>query len=355
MIFAGSDQKLTEAPNMYRVGEYYYLLTAEGGTGFGHQATIARSSHIEGPYEINPSGPLITSRNNPDNPIQKAGHASMVQTAAGSWYMVYLMSRPVGGYSALGRETSICRLEWRDGWPFVVGGSEPTATIEGNLPEHVWPSDCPIIDHFDSEKLNMMFQSMRIPLTEDIGNLTARPGHLRLYGRESLTSAFTQAHVARRWQSLDFDAAVGLAFEPKNFQQMAGITNYYNTVNWTACYVTHHEEKGRVIEVMTADNNVYASPLNGKEIVVPEGAEYIHLRAQIRGATYAYQYSFAENPKNENNWNDVGLTFETYKLSDEYMHAPAAFTGAFVGMFCSDISGAKIAADFDYFMYKENQ
>ena len=354
IIFTGSEHKLTEAPNLYKIGEYYYLLTAEGGTSFGHMATIARSRAIDGPYEIDPAGPLITSRNNPENPIQKAGHASMVQTPGGDWYMVFLMSRPVDGYSSLGRETSICKLEWHDGWPKVVGGNEPTATIECGLTEYPWPPQYPIIDHFDNDKLNINFQNMRVPLTDDIGSLTACPGHLRLYGRESLTSQFTQAHVARRWQSLDFDASCAVAFAPKHFQQMAGMTNYYNTANWTAFYVTRHEEKGRTLEIMTAANFKFTNPLGGQEIAVPDEAEYIHLRVQVRGKTYVYQYSFAENPRADADWREVPIKFETYKLSDEYADAPAAFTGAFVGMFCSDISGMKLPADFDYFSYREN-
>ena len=62
-----------------------------------------------------------------------------------------------------------------------------------------WERDYDEKDDFDSETLNLHFQTLRIPLGEDILSLTDRPGHLRLYGRESLTSKFTQAHVARRW------------------------------------------------------------------------------------------------------------------------------------------------------------
>jgi len=222
------------------------------------------------------------------------------------------------------------------------------------LPEHIRPPDCPIIDHFDGDKLNINFQTMRIPYGEDIASLAANPGHLRLYGRESLTSTFTQAHVARRWQSLNFDASCSVAFWPKHFQQMAGLTNYYNTANWTAFYVTAHEDKGRVLEIMTADNFKFTNPLGGREIAVPEGTEYVHLRVQVRGKIYTYQYSFAENPRTDADWQKIPIEFETYKISDEYADAPAAFTGAFVGMFCSDISGTKLPADFDYFSYRDN-
>lgn len=49
-------------------------------------------------------------------------------------------------------------------------------------------------DDFDGEKLGLHFQTLRIPLPEDTLSLRDRPGHLRLYGRQSLASNFLQAH-----------------------------------------------------------------------------------------------------------------------------------------------------------------
>ena len=86
-----------------------------------------------------------------------------------------------------------------------------------------------------------------------IVNSRIRPT-LRLYGHESLTSTFTQAFVARRWQSLHFEAETAVAFYPENFQQAAGLVNYYNTENWTALQVTYDEELGRILELTICDN-----------------------------------------------------------------------------------------------------
>lgn len=60
IIFKGTDVKLTEAPHLYKINGFYYLLTAEGGTRFEHQATIARAENIWGPYTVHPSNPLIS-------------------------------------------------------------------------------------------------------------------------------------------------------------------------------------------------------------------------------------------------------------------------------------------------------
>src|SRR5690606_12160867 len=164
--------------------------TAEGGTRYEHQVTLARAKNIWGPYEVHPDNPLLTSYPSPRNPLQKAGHASMVQTHTGEWFLVHLTGRPLPkedeplpaprGYCPLGRETAIQRLEWRDGWPYVVGGNQPSLEIEGpQIPEHPWEPDYPEKDDFDSDQLNLHFQTLRIPLGPDILSLTDRPGHLR--------------------------------------------------------------------------------------------------------------------------------------------------------------------------------
>ena len=71
IIFKGTDIKLVEAPHIYKIDDYYYLLTAEGGTKYDHAATIARSKNLWGPYEVHPENPLITSWPYPRNPLQK--------------------------------------------------------------------------------------------------------------------------------------------------------------------------------------------------------------------------------------------------------------------------------------------
>jgi xylan 1,4-beta-xylosidase len=40
-----------EAPHIYKVNGYYYLMIAEGGTAHHHAVTIVRSKNIAGPYE----------------------------------------------------------------------------------------------------------------------------------------------------------------------------------------------------------------------------------------------------------------------------------------------------------------
>ena len=65
LIFQGTAIGFTEGPHLYKRGGHYYLLTAEGGTGWGHAVTLARSRKIEGPYELHPQTYILTSRDRP--------------------------------------------------------------------------------------------------------------------------------------------------------------------------------------------------------------------------------------------------------------------------------------------------
>ncbi|MEK5060786.1 glycoside hydrolase 43 family protein [Paenibacillus sp. FSL H7-0326] len=358
IIFKGTDIKLTEAPHLYKIDGTYFLLTAEGGTKYDHCSTLARSKDLRGPYEVHPENPLISSFAHPRNPLQKAGHSSIVHTHTDEWFLVHLTGRPLSregqplldprGYCPLGRETAIQRLEWRDGWPYVVGGNQPSLQIEGpNMEEVIWGPDFPEKDDFDSEVLNLHFQSLRIPLGSEIMSLTDRPGHLRLYGKESFSSKFTQAFIARRWQHFRFTAETKVAFNPTTFQQSAGLSNYYNTQNWTSCQITWNEEKGRILELVACDNFSFSQPLQGNEIVIPDEVEYVYLRVDVKYDVYEYSYSW-----NGEDWTTIPVQFQSHKLSDDYIQGGGFFTGAFVGMRSQDTSGQSLPADFDYFIYK---
>lgn len=131
----GTRRGCIEGPHLYKRDGWYYLLCAEGGTGYGHCATMARSRSVFGPYEGDPCNPILTStpdfdgwddddagrpeRYNPDAALQKSGHGSIIQTPYGETYMVHHCGRPFVPEMrcTLGRETCIQRMMWtEDGW-----------------------------------------------------------------------------------------------------------------------------------------------------------------------------------------------------------------------------------------------
>ncbi|WP_172582249.1 glycoside hydrolase family 43 protein [Subtercola boreus] len=122
-----------EGPHLYRIGEWYYLFSAEGGSWKGHLQSCARSRSPWGPFESAPHNPVLTHRNRVGHPIQSLGHAELVDAPDGSWWAVALGTRHLahGGFVShhnLGRETFLLPVEWVDGWP-VIGNAGTTELV----------------------------------------------------------------------------------------------------------------------------------------------------------------------------------------------------------------------------------
>ncbi len=118
----GTGGKYPEGPHLYPREGWFYLLISEGGTEAGHMITVARSRQAGGPYEPGPHNPVLTHRSL-DHPLQSTGHADLVQAPDGSWWMVFLATRPLGYHPMhhLGRETCLTPVDWpAGGWPRVV-------------------------------------------------------------------------------------------------------------------------------------------------------------------------------------------------------------------------------------------
>jgi xylan 1,4-beta-xylosidase len=351
IIFRGTGIGFTEGPHIFRRGDYYYLLTAEGGTGWGHAATLVRSRNLAGPYELHPDRYVLTSRGHAEAPLQRAGHADLVETPAGETYMVHLCGRPLPGRGrcTLGRETAIQKMVWKeDGWLWHVTGTP--------LPEVTVPA--PALDphprgeppgprvSFDRPELPLEFQWLRSPWPEELFSLTERPGSLRLYGRETIGSLFRQSLVARRQHAHEYSARTLIEFEPEHFQQMAGLVCYYNASKFHYLYLCRDEVHGKHLRVMSALPDQPSADAFTDPIPIPQDGP-LELRADVRLDSLRFAWRTPAE-----NWNWLPQTFDASILSDEAT-APGLpnFTGAFVGMACQDLSGSGHPADFAWFEY----
>lgn len=351
-IFKGTELKLTEGPHLYKRNGYYYLLTAEGGTQYNHAVTMARSLTIDGVYEVDPFNPILTSAERPELALQKAGHASIVDTPAGEWYMVHLCGRPVKDkFCNLGRETAIQRCEWtEDGWFRLAGGSRyPELHVQApDLPPHPFESPAEK-DDFDAPQLNVHWSTLRIPAEPDWLSLEERPGYLRLRGMESMISMHRQSLVARRQQSFRCEAETCLEFEPDYFQQMAGLIMYYDTKDYIYLRVTHDENLGPCLNILQSKDGVYDELL--EQDISLQGNRY-RLKVAIDRETAQFYYNDTAQDAGECEWKAVGGPIDITHLSDDFP-AYIRFTGTFIGMCAQDLSGTRKHADFDYFIYRE--
>ncbi|KAA9132640.1 glycoside hydrolase family 43 protein [Marinihelvus fidelis] len=365
-IFRGTALGLTEAPHLYRRDDWYYLVTAEGGTGYNHAMTVARSRDIHGPYEVDPNGYLLTSKDDPDLPLQRSGHGDLFDTPSGETYLVHLCGRPLDGLRRcpLGRETALQKTVWsEDGWPRLegaVGDGQPALEVPApDLPQHPWPAT-PVRRDFDEPVLPMEFQWLRSPEPERFMSLDARPGHLRLTGKASPGSWFEQALVARRQDAFVYRAETRMDFAPENIHQLAGLVCYYNAGKFHYLYVSVDDQGRRYIDIWSVegDRDGFAVfPLSDSEPDNPGNPEPryrlpdkgpVWLRAMADHQVLRFSWS-----TDGEDWTEAPVKLNYSLISDEAgIGEGSSFTGAFVGMCCHDTSGQDCAADFDWFDYE---
>ncbi|WP_217213445.1 glycoside hydrolase family 43 protein [Streptomyces sp. AC550_RSS872] len=203
-VWAGTPgAQAPEAPHLYHIGAYWYLLIAEGGTERGHAVSIARGRTPTGPFEPCPANPVLTHRGT-HRPIQNTGHADLVQGPDGSWWLVLLGVRPRGGtpgWHVLGRETFLAPVTWVGDWPVV--GEVPSV-----LPAPAWPlvpgPAEEVRDDFDLSELRPQWISVRdrpakhCTTKERSGWLTLRAGGASLDEPDVVFAGRRQQHLSCR-------------------------------------------------------------------------------------------------------------------------------------------------------------
>jgi len=338
MLWRGSGGCYVEGPHVYKRDGWYYLLTAEGGTSYGHMVAIARSKNVWGPYESCPHNPILSNRHAYEQ-IHGTGHADLVQAADGSWWMVHLAFRKtVGDIHTLGRETCLEPVEWRDGWPVVnrTGTSAELMDVP-TLSLQPWPQR-PTRDDFDKTELGLEWIHLRNPVAENY-SLTERKGFLRLRGSEkNLFDVASPTFVARRQQHFDFTATASLEFEPKSENEEAGLTLLMTNEHHYDFFVTQRGHQ----RVLVVKYNLELIQQTAVEIPLAPGAAQL----RITGTKEFYHFSFSQN----------GAAFrEIAKVNTRYLgtEVTSGYNGVVIGLYATGIGKTGAAtADFDWFEYE---
>jgi xylan 1,4-beta-xylosidase len=351
-IFRGSDHGLTEAPHLFKRNGYYYLTTAEGGTGYDHAVTLARSESITGPYEMHPQTHVMTAMGNPNASIQRVGHGQLVETPDGQIYHTFLMGRPLSPEGnqrncPMGRETGIAKCEWHDdGWLYLQNGTQmPDLEVEAPSIDVAQAQDDKITYDFAGE-LPIDFQWLRTPEPDRI--FEVGDNYLQLIGRESVGSWFEQSLVARRQQHAQLHATTKMRFEPDDYQQNAGLIAYYNRHKFHFLTMSYDPELGRVLTILSCNGDWpecrLSFPLEA-DLPVETGEIELGLIIDMENLQFYWR-------EMGGNWQKIGPTLDAAVLSDEGGRGEhASFTGNFVGMAAFDTSGRAKTADFTEFTY----
>lgn len=355
-IWQGTDIGCTEGPHLYKRNGWYYLLTAEGGTGYDHACTLARSRNLWGPYEVHPQKYIITSKDAPLASLQRAGHGDIVEAPTGETYVIHLMSRPISQRRrcVLGRETSIQEAYWGDDdWLYVKRGPVPSLYVE--LPAARDDTKYWEKKHYDfkaSSELHPDFQWLRTPEPERIFSVTSGVG-LTLIGRESIGSWYEQALVARRQQHFSYNAETVVSMHPTDEREFAGLVTYYGRFNFFYLCLTMDSFGQRELQIMSTQASHPFGDLDYPPVTEPvqvpnEGKIRLALTVRMNKLQFYYALEGEEELKK------IGPVLDESVVADE-CGGPGSFTGAFVGLACSDVNGTQRPATFDYFTYEPVQ
>ena len=316
-----------EGPHIYRVDGWYYLLTAEGGTADQHSQTIYRSKDLRGPYKPGPFNPILTQRDLPaDRPdrVEATGHADIVQLDDGSWWGLFLATRPFAGQSTLlGRETFLLPLEWHDGWPRFLdrGEAVPMDVARPALPLGQ-PVDYESWCEEFSAPLGPLWLGLRTP--DGVPKVKVDNGSLRVVaGSDTVGSLGDPAFVGRRLRHHSADFTTQVAFDPAGDDQFAGLLAYMDEAHFLAAGI---EGDRLVIRRRTDPAQDQRGELLAEKPLGSDGP--VELKLSLRKGRAQVFWRTARQGTDQGAWQALGETVDVEPLAS--VHA-GLFTGLVVG------------------------
>jgi len=338
VIWGGTGGRSPEGPHLYKIDGLYYLMAAEGGTEDGHMITITRGKSPWGPWESCPHNPILSHRSL-DRPIQTTGHGDLIQDADGSWWMVFLGTRPVGypRYHILGRETFLTPVIWEAGWPIVGDNGTVDLEMDGPLPNpDPWQENEPMRDDFDQPALGLHWNWVRNPSLERYST-TERPGWLRLMGSDAtLNDEASTTFLGRRQRHFKCRVTTRVDFNPLAENEEAGLVVLGDN--------HHHYEIGITLKagerIAFVRRKIGTLQATVAQQPIPNGLVTLSIAAHE--TWYTFSCAIGDDPLTEL------AKGETRYLCTEA--GAAVFTSTYFGVYATG-SGkpCRTPADFDYF------
>lgn len=321
-----------EGPHLYKIGEYYYIMHAEGGTGPDHAVTVCRSKNVYGPYENNFCNPILTHRHlGRKYPICYVGHADLVKTINDEWYMVMLAVRPLEGYTTMGRETFLARVECENDWPVVNPGvGRLTDTVEINLPK--WTAYTAESNEYVFSTMGQLPPEFMVLRNADKSHYSLEKGKglLMLFDTHTLKEQASPSYLALRQKHHHFMAKALLDVSNLSEDKRAGIAYVQNNL-----YNLRVEVNGKMAEVILCekgtDRRVISMPL--------QGSNPLEVSLEVDGLSAAVIIEGQKSPE-----------VDIRTLSTE---AAGGFTGCTVGLYAVADTENTDCACFKRFSYSE--
>lgn len=345
-----------EGPHIFKKDGWYYLICAEGGTGYNHSEVVFRSKAVEGPYISFEKNPILTQRHLDTarkHPITTTGHADFVETPDGRWYAVFLGCRPYEGeHYNIGRETFMAPVQWKDGWPHILEGNEKvqykypvpfpaqTKKLNNNFSGNFF-----FKDDYNTSALNNRWEFLRTPqekwysLNERKGSLTINLLPQTCAGKENpALLGFRQSHLSGY-------AATALHFKAISENEKAGLLIFQNETHfYFLCQSLQNNQP--VVQLYRSGAANEQMELLQSQPLKQAGSE-LELKIETKGNTLAFYYA-----SQKGKWillkDDVDARFLSTKTA-------GGFVGSMYALY-STSSGEKTnsKAYFNWFENKNN-
>jgi len=336
-----------EGAHLYKKDGWYYPVFSHGGTGHNHAVSILRGKSIDGPFESNPMNPIITHRDlSKTYPITATGHADLIDTPAGDWWLVYLGKRPNNGEQfMLGRETFLSPVDWKGQWPIVnpkgkVGRSEMIQTkpaLKGIARDHN-----SFRDDFKTATLLPQWTFIRTPRAE-WWSQTERKGFLRIHLRpEMITEKVNPSFIGKRMEHFNFSATTKMEFNPEGNNEEAGLMIQRDRFYNLRISMKKVDGKASLNVIMNNGSAVKESLLASTEVNVNK------LFLKVTGVGLIYGFSYSVNGKD---W--VVVKDKIDCTTNDFVKG-GKWTGSFVGVYASSNGETSTSSvDFDWFDYQK--
>lgn len=343
-----------EAPHIIKKDSWYYLICAEGGTGYNHSEVVFRSKTVGGPYVSYEKNPILTQRHlsrERKNPITTTGHADFVETPDGRWYAVFLGCRPYeDDFYNIGRETFMTPVEWIDGWPVINPGfaevqyrypvplPQLTKKVNNNFSGNLYYKD-----DFNNTILNPRFVFLR-NLEDNLYSLSAKKGFLTVPLKPSTVSGNENpAFIGFRQQNITGYASTGIDFNPTSENEKAGLLIFQNETHYYfLCKST--ENNNPVVQLFKSETKAgERSELLATQQLTT--TKEIQLKIEANSGNYSFYYA-----EKKNNWillkDNVDGKFLSTKIAGGFVGSMFALYGTSAGKPTNNM------CRFNWFEYK---
>jgi xylan 1,4-beta-xylosidase len=345
-----------EGPELFKRAPYYYVTWSSNGTQRGADGIInsARSMSLAGPWEKDPTNPVLQNLNkgtDPQHPFECPQHSELIQTQNGEWFVTFHTWQY--NYGTLARSMCLEPVVWTDdGWWRPKNGKKPSLGNDGpNLP--YTPYQIQRSDAFSSPTLGPQWFFHTAPDWSGASwSLTDRPGFLRIKTQDGDVNgvAAYQGIPLQRIDLKRFEAETLVSFDPESGAEAAGLI-LHSTLAFNATLSLTRTDSGKVVELASFTNAASRTDGAGATrttiAAVPFDGASVHLKVAFDGTESA---AFFFSPDGCT-WQPVGTPISV-ALGGQvdlswYLNA---WTGATIGLYAvKNGATADNHADFDSF------